>query len=242
MFASVIIVASGKGERLKADKPKQFIELLGKPVLAYTIDAFNSCALINEIVVVTNEQYVSFVESEIVKKSGFKKVVAVVSGGKERQHSVFYGLHAVSKNADVVLVHDGVRPFVTGETIEAVANCALKSNACVVGVSVKDTIKRTDSSLTIKETVTRENLWQIQTPQGFKRELLFQAYEKAFEDGFLGTDDSVLVERLGVLVKLVSGSYDNIKITTPEDLDFANFILNKRGILNDKNCTVNFNL
>lgn len=225
MNCSVIIVAAGKGKRMGTDINKQFIKLNDKSILVYTIECFNKCEAINEIVVVTSEDYINYCKDEIIDKYEFKKDIKIVAGGKERQDSVYNGLKTIASNTDIVLIHDGVRPFIEQRHINNVIKNAYESDACVLGVKVKDTIKLSNDSGFVVSTPKRDNMWAIQTPQAFKYGLIVEAYECAIKDNFLGTDDSMLVERLGYKVKIEEGSYSNIKITTKDDLITAKIIL-----------------
>ncbi|MCQ2551321.1 MAG: 2-C-methyl-D-erythritol 2,4-cyclodiphosphate synthase [Clostridia bacterium] len=192
---SVIIGAAGKGTRMGTSTPKQFLRIGEKTILEKTCDAFNR-DYIDEILVVSSEDI-----------KGFKTVI----GGAERQDSIYNGINAL-EHQDIVLVHDGVRPFVDEETIIRVIEGVIEEGACICAVRPKDTVR------TEEETLKRDELFLVQTPQGFTYDLLKEAYDKAFSDGFYGTDDASLVERLGRKVKIVKGSYENIKITTKEDL------------------------
>lgn len=221
----VIIVAAGSGKRMKSAIAKQYIELKGRTILSYTIETFNDSENIDEIILVTSKDAVDYVKEEIVGKYGYKKVKAVVEGGSERQDSVYNGLKAVSNDTDIVLIHDGVRPFVADKYIAELESAAMEFGGCVLGAPVKDTIKVCDKEGYITDTPIRETLWLAQTPQCFKYDIIMKAYEKAEEDGFRGTDDSMLAERIGVRIKMVKGDYENIKITTPEDLYMGEVIL-----------------
>lgn len=225
MKNSVIIVAAGSGKRMKSAVAKQYIELKGRTILSYTVETFNKSEFIDEIILVTNSEAIEFVKKEIVDKYAFDKVKAVVEGGSERQYSVYNGLHNVSKDTDVVLIHDGVRPFVGDKYIAELENTAMEFGACVLGAPVKDTIKICNDEGYITDTPKRSTLWLAQTPQCFKYAVIMDAYKSADEDGFLGTDDSMLVERRGTKIKMVQGDYNNIKITTPEDLYMGEVIL-----------------
>lgn len=227
LLISSVIVAAGKGSRMNLDMNKQYIEISGIPVIARTLSVFNDCKLIDEIVLVVNECDIVYCKRNIVDNYGFFKVKAIVAGGKERQHSVYNGLQQVNKNTDIVLIHDGARPFIREDSLIESIHAANDFGAAGVAVRIKDTVKRTDEQGFVLKTVDRSNLWAIQTPQVFNYNLIMEAHRKAEEDGFLGTDDTVLVERLGRKVKLVEGSYDNIKITTQEDLITAEAIANK---------------
>jgi 2-C-methyl-D-erythritol 4-phosphate cytidylyltransferase len=228
MFAGVVIVAAGKGTRMNMDINKQYVEVAGKPVLVRTLEAFQNCEVINEIILVVNEQDIIYCKQDIIEKFGFSKVKSIVSGGTERQYSVYNGLKEISNSSEIVLIHDGARPFIRNEDIINSIDAAYEFGAAGVAVPVKDTIKICDSEGMIKETPDRKLMWAIQTPQAFKSPIIVEAYKKAIEDGFIGTDDCMLVERLGHKVKLVMGSYENIKITTKEDLVVAEAIIDQR--------------
>lgn len=222
-----IIPSAGMGRRMGSRK-KNYLTLLGRPVLAHTLEAFEKSASIDSVVVVVPAGDETFCREEIVSKYGFKKVAAVVAGGTERQDSVRNGIEAASPEASVIAVHDGARPLVTPEVIERVIAAAREHGAAIAAVPVKDTVKEASGGF-VRRTVPREDLLSVQTPQAFRAGVLNLAFKKALEDGFTGTDESSLVERTGVAVKAVEGSYENIKITTPEDMDFAECVLNKRN-------------
>ncbi|MDP4180158.1 MAG: 2-C-methyl-D-erythritol 4-phosphate cytidylyltransferase [Bacillota bacterium] len=223
-FVSAVIVAAGSGTRMKMDKNKMYLEICGEPVLARTLQVFQDCELINEIILVTNSSDIFFCKQHIIDRYGFDKVGKIVAGGKERQNSVFNGLCELNENTGIALIHDGARPFVDEEILKNSINAAREYGSTGVAVPVKDTIKITDEEAFVKDTPDRRTLWAIQTPQAFKYELIYNAHKKALEEGFIGTDDAVLVERMGYRMKLIMGSYFNIKITTREDLAFAEAI------------------
>ncbi|NLK67883.1 MAG: 2-C-methyl-D-erythritol 4-phosphate cytidylyltransferase [Clostridiaceae bacterium] len=223
--ASAIIVAAGKGSRMKTNINKQYLLLMDKPVLAHTIDAFEKCDCISEIIVVINKNELDYFHESIIKPNNFSKITEVTQGGEDRQASVFNGLSCVSPLSDMVAVHDGARPLVTPEIIQRSVEVAAVHGVACVGVPVKDTIKKVDASQNVKQTPDRSLLWTIQTPQTFRKEILLDAHQNADISGFRGTDDSVLAERLGYNVRMVMGSYTNIKITTAEDIVFAKSIL-----------------
>jgi len=225
LYTSVIIVAAGRGTRMEMDKNKQYIEVCGVPILARTLQCFENCRLIDEIILVVNEHDIFYCKQNIVDEYGFKKVKTIAAGGKERQDSVFNGLREVSSGTDIVLIHDGARPFVTEESIAGSVYAALEYGASCAAVPVKDTIKQADENGFIDKTLERQLLWSIQTPQTFRYGLIMEAHGKALKSGFRGTDDAVLVELLGTRVRLVMGSYNNIKITTREDLTLAEHIV-----------------
>lgn len=212
---SVLIVAGGVGSRMGGSVPKQFIEVLGRPVISYTIEAFEKNNDVNEIVVVTLEDYIVFCR-DVVDAFGFSKVKRIVCGGDTRQESVYKGLCEVT--GDYVLIHDGARPLVAQNVINECVDTVVNVCACAVGVKVKDTLKIADDEKIIKATPDREHIYAIQTPQCFKKEDIIRAHKAAMADSFCGTDDAVLYERLGEKIKIVEGDYSNIKITTPIDI------------------------
>ena len=226
MKVKALIAAGGRGERIGGILPKQFIEIKKKPVLAYTVEKFEKCELIDEIILVVPEDYMSFCSYNIVDVCDFKKVKRILSGGKERQDSVYKGLLALSKDTDIVLIHDGVRPFISTEKIGKSIEMCKKEKAVILALPVNDTVKRVDEEYVVT-TLDREKLWIAQTPQTFEYKLILEAYKKAMEDGFTGTDDSSLVERLGFKVRVLEGESQNIKITTQEDLVLAKRILER---------------
>lgn len=226
-FVSVIIPAAGMGKRMNSSINKQFIPLKQKPVLAHTIEKFTKCDNIDEIIVVVREDERDICLEEVVKPYSLLKVKKIVSGGKERKDSVYNGLREVSHRCDIVIVHDGARPFVNVDCINNSIKGALEYGACVVGVPVKDTIKVVNDCNDILDTPNRNTLWAVQTPQTFSYKLLLKAYEESIKLGYSATDDSMLVEKLGHTVKMIKGSYDNIKITTPEDIILGDRILEK---------------
>lgn len=214
---AVIIAAAGSGMRMGSGIPKQYMEIGGKPILTRAIEAFENNAFIDHIYVVVHPDYADYCQSQILDRFSFEKVKAVVEGGKERQDSVYRALEALEEEVDFVLVHDGARPFVEEHTINLLLETTSAHGAGVVCVPVKDTIKVAEAQVVV-DTPDRKTLYSIQTPQGFSKDLLTAAYEKAFAENYYGTDDAVLVEKLGQKVYLVKGEYHNIKITTREDL------------------------
>jgi 2-C-methyl-D-erythritol 4-phosphate cytidylyltransferase len=224
LFCSAVIVAAGKGTRMKLDINKQYVHINGEPVLARALKAFEMCPAIDEIILVVNSQEIVYCKQNIADLFGFQKLKAITAGGEQRQNSVYNGLKEISGRCDIVLVHDGARPFVDERTINDCIDAAARYGAACAAVPVKDTIKTGDADSFICDTLDRNSLWSIQTPQAFNFELLKNAHEAAAEDGFMGTDDAVLAERGGKPVKLVMGSYFNIKITTREDLIIAEAI------------------
>lgn len=220
----VVIVAAGTGSRMNMGINKQFIKLEGKEIIAYTIEKFYNNSNIEDIVVVVKEDESEFFKKEILDKYNFKNV-KIAYGGKERQDSVYNGLKLLDEKCDVVLIHDGARPFVSDKIIDKSIEEAKEHKAIVVGVPVKDTIKVIDNDKNIVDTPNRSVLWAVQTPQTFDYNILIDAYKDAFKNKFYGTDDAMLVERIGYKVKMLEGSYNNIKITTQEDLNIGSKIL-----------------
>jgi 2-C-methyl-D-erythritol 4-phosphate cytidylyltransferase len=222
MMYEVVIPAAGQGKRMKAGVNKQLIELQNEPLIVRTLKVFESDEWCRGIIVVINEAERTQFE-QLFSRFHIKKITAIVSGGKERQHSVYNGLKA-AKNGDIVLIHDGARPFVTIEHIHELVKEAKKHGAAIPAVRVKDTVKKVRDQF-VEETVERSSLWAVQTPQAFHVSLVLRAHEQAQKDGYIGTDDASLVERIGGKVKIVEGDYRNIKLTTPDDLLFAEAIL-----------------
>lgn len=222
---AAIVLAAGSGKRMNSQVHKQYLIIQDRPVLYYSLKAFEDSA-VDEIVLVVGKGEEKFCRKEIVDKYGISKVKAIVEGGKERYHSVFEGLKQTS-DADYVLIHDGARPFVNQDIIRRCMQEVQKYQACVVGMPVKDTIKIADEEGYAKQTPDRKNVWMIQTPQTFSYALIYEAYEAMLktEDTAI-TDDAMVLERIkGKKSKLIEGSYRNIKITTPEDLLIANVYL-----------------
>jgi 2-C-methyl-D-erythritol 4-phosphate cytidylyltransferase len=223
---SAVIVAGGKGKRMGSALPKQFLKINGVEILALTIEKFEKCSIVDEILVVVSNDEIDYCRSNIIDRYNFTKVKKVVNGGKERFNSVYNGLKNCSKETDIVIIHDGVRPFVTQDMIKNSAECAKKYGACAAGVAIKDTIKLKDRENYIEKTINRDELIAIQTPQAFDYNLILKAYNNSIEKGIFSTDDTMLIEALHKKVRIIDGSYLNIKITTPEDLIFAESIVN----------------
>jgi len=226
---AAIIPAAGSGIRMGLSSPKQFFKLGGIPILIHTLQIFQQIDTIGHIIVVAPPESCSLV-GEMVQRYHLDKVNAVIAGGKERQDSVRAGLEALPEEVDLVLVHDGVRPFVPVSVVEACLQEAEKSGAAMVAVPVKDTLKSVTSQRTIDKTISRAGVWQAQTPQAATKKLLMEAYSLATEkENFIATDEAGLLELLGQPVKVVEGSEKNIKITRPEDLILARAILMESG-------------
>ena len=223
---TAIVLAAGQGKRRHSKIQKQFLEIGGKPILYYSMECFQKSPLIQDIILVTGEDMISYCQSEIVEKYGFTKVCKVTAGGKERYDSVYAGL-LCCQDTDYVYIHDGARPFVTEEMIQRGYEAVKRTNACVMGMPSKDTVKLADPSGYIKETPDRKIVWNIQTPQIFSYDLIRGAYESIRKKDMSNvTDDAMVVEQeTGTKILLVEGSYQNIKITTPEDLAVAEAFL-----------------
>lgn len=216
---TLILAAAGVGKRMGLGYPKQFLEYREKPLFILPLKVAQKSEIIDEIIVVTNDENIELVRN-YCEKYGIKKLTKVVAGGAERQNSIYNALKC-DNESDIILVQDGVRPFFKERYIEECCKVVVEERAgAVIGVRVKDTIKVIDENFEVKSTPMRANLIAVHTPQAFDGKLLKEAYERAERDGFLGTDDSSLVERIGGRVKIVLGDYDNIKITTQEDLRF----------------------
>ncbi len=222
---TAIVLAAGSGRRMNSAIQKQYLLLAGKPVLYYSLKAFEESS-VSSIVLVTGAGEEEYCRKEIVEQYGIKKVAAIVPGGKERYHSVFAGLKAAA-GADYVLIHDGARPFIGADLILRSMETVRRCKACAVGMPVKDTIKVVDDDCIAIETPARQFLWQAQTPQTFAYKVIYDAYEKILrqEDAAI-TDDAMVFDLItGKHVKMIAGSYRNIKITTPEDMEIAEMYL-----------------
>ena len=237
-MVSVIFPAAGAGRRMKADRNKVLLELSGVPILLRTLRRFSAVPAVAELIVVVAKDEIAFVEGMLEKAQGLKPW-RVVQGGAERQYSIANGMAHLAANADVVLVHDAARPLVSLAAIEAVIAAAREKGAAIAAVRAKNTIKVVGEDGRVEATPSRASLWEVQTPQGFRREILERAYEKAAQDGFLGTDDASLVERIGEAVFVVESDYGNLKITTPEDLWMAEALLaHPAGIADEMKVTI----
>jgi len=214
-----IVLAAGQGKRMNSSVPKQYLLLDNRPVLFYSLDVMEKSDIIDEIVLVVGKGEIPHVTKEFVEKYQWKKVSKVIEGGKERYNSVYNGLQHI-QDADYIFVHDGARPFVTEKILNDAFNAVREYDACVVGVPVKDTIKIANESGYVADTPLRNLVWSVQTPQVFSLGIIKEAYQKLMDLNVDNvTDDAMVVETmLGVNIKLVSGDYKNIKITTPEDM------------------------
>lgn len=228
MKSTAIVLAAGQGKRMNSKVQKQFLLIEGKPVLYYSLSCFQNSREIEEIIVVTGKESINFCKQEIIEAYGFSKVKAVIPGGKERYDSVYAGLCAC-EDSDYVFIHDGARPFLSNDMIRRGKEAVLDYGACVIGMPSKDTIKIADENGMVESTPSRNKVWNIQTPQIFSYTAIREAHEKARQQNMADiTDDAMVLERFGNMkIKLVEGSYENIKITTPEDIVVAEKILEK---------------
>ena len=225
---TAIVLAAGQGKRMNSRIQKQFLEIDDRPVLYYSLECFQKSPLIQDIILVTGEEMISYCKKEIVERYNFTKVTKVIAGGKERYDSVYQGLLAC-EDCDYVFIHDGARPFVTEAMLERGVFGVQETGACAIGMPSKDTIKISDKEGFVQSTPDRSRVWSVQTPQIFAYSLIRSAHESLRRKDMTGvTDDAMVVEQeSGVRIRLVEGSYQNIKITTPEDLDIAETFLKK---------------
>lgn len=237
---TAIVLAAGQGKRMGTSVQKQYIELEGKPVIYYTLKTFQESEIIDDIILVVGKGQITYVQEEIVEKYRFAKVAAVVEGGKERYDSVWQGLKTLraatggetgDSEEGYVFIHDGARLFVDEAILRRGYDTVMQYRACVAGMPSKDTIKLVDDDTFAVQTPQRRLVWAVQTPQVFEASLITEAYSKLMREEYINvTDDAMVVEQMmDVPVKLFEGSYENIKITTPEDLEIARVFLNKRG-------------
>lgn len=229
MKCTAIILAAGQGKRMKTKVQKQFLMLQGKPLLYYSLACFQKSDEIQEIVVVTGKESIDYCRSEIIEKYGFTKVKSIAEGGKERYDSVYAGLEACSADTDYVFIHDGARPFVTEDIIKRTKEVAVTYQACIAGMPSKDTVKIIDENNMVSATPERSRVWSVQTPQVFLYSLIKEAHDTARSVSMQEiTDDAMVVEQYkNTPVHIVEGAYENIKITTPEDILVAEKILEK---------------
>jgi 2-C-methyl-D-erythritol 4-phosphate cytidylyltransferase len=228
MKTAALIAAAGKGQRMRGKIKKQFITLEGMPLLLYTLEAFEEFEGIEHLYLVLDEGDFEYCKGEIIQKYGIKKVSQLIPGGERRQDSVWNGLKAMEGHCDMVIIHDGARPFVSLDILKRLMTAMKDIQAVVTAIPARDTIKRVDGRGNVVDTLQRNTLFHIQTPQGFHYGVIKEAYKKALKEGIQGTDDAYFVERMGIRVKIIEGSPFNIKITTPEDIDLAHSILRSR--------------
>ena len=219
----VIIAAAGAGRRMKADRPKQFLVLEGVPILVLTLRKFDASPLIDHIVIASPREAVEEVR-QLADRAGLTKPIIAIEGGERRQDSVAIAMRHLAPDTDLVAVHDGVRPFVSLKDIEQVTATADETGAAILALPITDTVKEVERDV-VKSTLRRENLVLVQTPQVFRAQILHDAFDSARRDGYYGTDEASLVERMGHPVSIVRGSTRNIKITRPSDLSLGRFLL-----------------
>ena len=224
-MVSAIIVAAGKGLRMNDPTRKQYLDLGGRPILAHSVIIFDRCELIDKIFLVLPKEDIEYCRQNIVPSMELKNGLNLVSGGEQRQNSVYNGLQAIDKNTDTVVIHDGARPFIQPHELESCILGARKFGACILGLRAGDTVKHVGKSGFIEKTLERDRIWLAQTPQAFKYELIMRAHQIARRDGYTGSDDASLVERLGKDVRIINGSKNNMKITVREDLVMARAML-----------------
>ena len=225
MSVCAIVPAGGSGTRMGGTVPKQFQSLNGKPILYHTIKTLQNCETISEIILVVPEKEYETANTDWLGK--LEIVKKVVIGGEQRQDSVYNGFCEVSQDSEIVLVHDGVRPFLSQKMIADSIDAAREYGAAITAIPVHDTIKRVDTSGLVSQTIDREGLWRVQTPQAFRYSLLLDAFNKAKSENFYGTDEGALIEHLGEPVKIVEGLEQNIKITRPEDLELSKAFISR---------------
>ena len=229
-MTDALIVAAGEGQRMGGKVKKQFIPLNGVPLILYALKAFEEFRDIRHIYLVLEEVDFDYCMKEIVEKHGIRKVPRLIPGGDRRQDSVWNGLQAIEGHCDIVIVHDGVRPFVSSDILTRLMAAMKTAQAVITGVPAFDTVKRVDERGNVIDTLQRDTLFYIQTPQGFRYDVLREAYRRAMGEGIQGTDDAYFVERMGIEVKVIEGSPLNIKITIPEDITLAHFILQENKL------------
>jgi 2-C-methyl-D-erythritol 4-phosphate cytidylyltransferase len=229
MKCVALIPAAGQGKRMGAARSKPYLLLDGKPILSYTLRTLEECPLIDEIALIVERGEIEHAREAVVEAFRLNKVSTILAGGLQRQDSVWEGLKTVKDDCELVLVHDGVRPFISQEMLARSIHGAVDCGVSIVGVPAKDTVKLVSPHKEVLETPDRTGVVLVQTPQTFRRDILLKAYRQAMRDGFYATDDAALVERLGLPVTVVEGSYENIKITTPEDLAIGELILRRRA-------------
>ena len=243
-YCTAVVLAAGKGSRMGGNTAKQYMEIGGKPLVAYALEVFEASPVIDEIILMTDAGHMEYVRTEIVEAYGLKKVSTIGAGGGERYESVWKALCTImdqeewedearcrARQEGYVFIHDGARPFVTPEIIARAYEDVVRWKACVVGMPVKDTIKLVDTDSCIVDSPRRSLVWQAQTPQVFSVPLIAEAFARQMkEDCSNVTDDAMVVEaQMGVKIHMTQGSYENIKITTPEDLLIAETMLNKKS-------------
>jgi 2-C-methyl-D-erythritol 4-phosphate cytidylyltransferase len=228
-MVTAIIVAAGKGARMRDQQRKQYLPLAELPILAHTLRVFHGCERISQIVLVIPQDDFDYCRKNILSHIDPPHNVKLVAGGDRRQISVYQGLQQIDSNCRIVVIHDGVRPFVRPDQLNACIDSAMQFGACILAIPAHETLKRTNSSGRISGTIPRDTIWLAQTPQAFRYEVIQKAHAQAHSDGYEGTDDASLVERLGETVMIIHGSRSNLKITHKEDLMIARALLDARS-------------
>ncbi|MFA4916198.1 MAG: 2-C-methyl-D-erythritol 4-phosphate cytidylyltransferase [Syntrophales bacterium] len=228
MKTVAIIPTGGSGRRMGGSIAKQYLPLAGIPLLVHTLSTFQKSSVIDDIFLIIPEGDFLYVRQMIIEKYGLSKVSRILTGGRQRQDSVKNGLDVVGTEHSIIVIHDGVRPFISEEMLHRIVIEALQAKAVTFGIPAKDTVKTIGASGWVRETLNRDGLCLTQTPQAFERQIIKKAYQTAGEDHFYGTDDASLVERIGIKVKMIPGSYDNIKITTRDDLVLGEFLIGRQ--------------
>ena len=224
MSVCAIIAAAGCGNRIGGSICKQFIEIKKKPIIVHTLEKFRQSELIDSIVIVVPKEWYRYATVDLIEKYNISKVEHVVIGGATRQESVYNALRALNEDVSTVVIHDAVRPLISLDLLNEVINKGIATGAAVLAVPVHDTLKKVSGNI-IAHTLNRDSVWLVQTPQVFKKELIFNAYQQAFFNCITATDDSELIEYLGHPIHVVAGSRANIKITTQEDLELAEILI-----------------
>ncbi len=228
LTSAAIIPAAGAGIRMKAGMAKQYLSINDSPILALTLEKFQNCPAIDSIILVVPEKDISYCKDEIVLKFGFDKVEKIVMGGEQRHDSVRLGIEATNGRYDLICIHDGVRPFIKSAFIEKMLKLAYKERAVIAAIPSKDTVKEVGEAGFVKKTYNRDLVWLVQTPQIFRYKDISEAHKLANEQEWNNiTDDAFLLEKMGVQVKVITGSENNIKITTPGDLEISKYIQEK---------------
>ncbi len=228
MRTVAIIPAAGTGMRMEMDRAKQFLDLDGKPILAITLEKFHVCSAVHSIIVVVPSGNVDACQRKIIEQYHLTKVEKVVAGGKRRQDSVRLGIEASEGRYGRVLIHDGVRPLIPSGLIERVVAAGMEHRAVITALPAKETVKEIDKKGQVLKTYDRRHIWLVQTPQLFRYEDIIMAHHRAVQEGWEEvTDDALLAEKMGIPVKVIEGSENNIKVTTPHDLELVRFLMNR---------------
>ena len=228
-YATSIVVAAGSGKRMGTETRKQYLLLDDKPLFIHPLEVMEKQKKITGIILVAPPADLDFCK-ELIKEYSIKKVLSIVSGGDTRGASVYNGLQAVPEDSEFVVVHDGARPLLSQKILENVLEAAILEGAAIAAVPVKDTIKQVNPEGLVQKTLERSLLWAVQTPQAFRKELLLECYKRALGDKLQGTDDASLLETYGYPITVVMGDYRNMKITTKEDLEYAEYLLKQGGV------------